>query len=634
MSLIKQLWIAVAVLMLLAFAGSFVVSTVSAKHYLEQQLQLKNHDNAASLALSMSQMEKDPVTIELLLAAQFDTGHYQRIKLTDPHGNVIQQRAYEGDGNDGAPAWFIELVTLNAVPGIAQVQDGWHQYGRLQVESHSRFAYAALWEGTLRLLQWFLLAAIVGGLIGTWILKTITRPLGGVVAQAEAIGNRRFITADEPRTLEFRTLARAMNTLSSRVHDMLEKEARQLEEYRRQTQHDKLTGLANREHFLNLLDTALHSPDSADDGALILIRLHNLAEVNRQLGHAKTDQLLKELAKIVEAFGEEHRDAQSGRINNTDFALVLPGNHKPAADTQQLADQLYQHIDQQEQGATIELIVSATTYSHGEERSKLLIRADGALASAEQRGNRSIELLSDNTPPAYASLDEWREAILAAMENDGTHLDSYPVLSSNGKLLHLEAPARLTMDGEKRSAGYFMPWAIRSGLMPKLDLAVTQQALRRIRDEGKPIGINLSDEALRDAWFRSELYSLLQQSREEAQQLWIEMPESVALRDLAEFKALCLALHPIGCHMGLEHVGSGFARIGELHDLGLDYIKIDASLIRDINSNTGNQTFIRGLCTIAHSIGLVVIAEGVRSEQEKACLPELGMDGMTGPAIR
>ena len=89
MSLIKQLWIGIIVLLLLALGGSFIISIVSAKSYLEEQLRVKNMDNATSLALSMSQMEKDPVTLELLISAQFDTGHYEYIKLVDPQKKIL-----------------------------------------------------------------------------------------------------------------------------------------------------------------------------------------------------------------------------------------------------------------------------------------------------------------------------------------------------------------------------------------------------------------------------------------------------------------------------------------------------------------------------------------------------------------
>lgn len=634
MSLIKQLWIAIILVMSLTFAGSFAVSTLAAKNYLQQQLQLKNMDNAASLALSMSQMNKDPITIELLLAAQFDTGHYQRISLIDPNGEIIVERTHQGDGDYGAPDWFVNLIPLAATPGAAQVQERWRQYGTLEVESHSSFAYRALWQGTLQLLQWFLLVAVIGGLGGTWILKTITRPLDVVVAQAEAMGNRRFITANEPRTLEFRTLTRAMNTLTERVRAMLEKEARQLDEYRRQNQLDKVTGLSNREHFLNELDSVLSSSDYADTGALILARIIDLAEINQRLGHMATDRLLTGIGQALQTTSAEHPQAISGRVKNTDFALLLPALEPIHSTAEAIAQRLYAVLDQHSPDSSIRLALAAATYHHAEHRASLLARVDGALAQAEQQDERGIEVLTDITPPLFTNLEDWRRAISQALAEEGVRLGSFPVIRCDGPLLHYETPVRLKLGGQEQTAGFFIRWANRLNLTPSIDLAVAQAALQLIATHPQPIGINLSGEALRDAWFRSELFTLLQNHPTETRHLWIELTETDALQHLNEFKSLCLALHPLGCHMGLEHVGNGFARISELHDLGLDYIKIDSALIRDIDHNNANQTFIRGLCTIAHSIGLLAIAEGVRSDGEMLCLPELGVDGMTGPGVR
>ena len=186
MSLIKKLWIAIVILMVLAFAGSFVASTITAKNYLQQQLQMKNIDNAASLALSLSQIEKDPVKIELLISAQFDTGHYQYIGLVSPAGEIISERNANIDRPD-APAWFEQLVPINVRPGVAQVQNGWQQYGTLHLESHSGFAYRELWKATLLMLLWGLLMIAISGILGTLTLRRILSPLNDIVNQAEAM---------------------------------------------------------------------------------------------------------------------------------------------------------------------------------------------------------------------------------------------------------------------------------------------------------------------------------------------------------------------------------------------------------------------------------------------------------------
>lgn len=100
MSLIKQLWLAIIALLLLSFVGSLAISIASSRDYIEQEVRIKNEDNATALALSMSQLDKDIVILELLIAAQFDTGYYRSIVLKDTDGEVLVERTageYSGD---------------------------------------------------------------------------------------------------------------------------------------------------------------------------------------------------------------------------------------------------------------------------------------------------------------------------------------------------------------------------------------------------------------------------------------------------------------------------------------------------------------------------------------------------------
>jgi len=634
MSLIKQLWIAIAIVMSLAFGGSLVVSTLSARHYLEQQLYIKNLDNATSLALSLSQMPKDPVTVELQISAQFDAGHYRMIRLTSPGGEVLVERIYT-DAELGAPQWFAAMFPIEVRAGLAQVQDGWRQFGTLTLESHSRYAYDALWNATLQLLAWFLIGGALTGLIGTLILKFITRPLDRVVEQAEAIGGRRFIMTPEPSTREFRSVVRAMNALSERVRAMLTEESARLEALRYKSQHDELTGLVNRNQFLNLLDTAVTRDDTRAGGALAIARLLDLAELNRELGHAAVDGLIGQIGERLRALSDTGAGIETGRLNNTDFALLAQGEPEAGKLAERLASALHPLLDDWSARATLRMPIGASAYPAGETRGHLLARVDGALAAAEQGGDRALHCAAMESAPTHADLGSWRDALGAALEQSGSmKLALFPAVSADGALLHFEAPMRLLLDGEWRGAGYFLPWAARLGMMSRLDGAVVRLALEQIEHDGSPVGINLSPESLCDAGFRGELFTLLQSKPQTVAKLWIELPEFGVLRHLAEFRALCLALRPLGCKLGIEHVGRQFSRIGDLHDLGLDYLKVDASMVHGIDTDTGNQSFLRGLCVVAHAIGLTVIAEGVANDREREALKTLGIDGMTGSGIR
>lgn len=636
MSLIKQLWIGIFVMLLLALGGSFAISIMSAKQYLEEQLRVKNMDNAASLALSMTQMEKDPVTLELLISAQFDTGHYEYIILTDPQQKILVERRYQPNAidtseNRDVPAWFSHLVSFNAQPGVAQIQDGWKQFGTLTVKSHSRYAWLALWDSTMQLLGWFVIAAGLSGLVGTVILKFIASPLDVVIKQAEAIGERRFVTSDEPRTTEFQRLVRAMNALSQSVKAMLDKETRQLEKLRRASQVDDLTELPNRGHFLNLLESQLHRDDSDSSGIILILRLLNLTDLNNQQGRTHADQALLQIAGALHQLVNRYPGSFAGRLNGSDFMLVIANNPSAEAVAAEVAEQLSAQLAANNM-ADIQLPVAACTYNPGDKRNELLHKLDGALAQAELKGNRAIVTLPNNQRLAHRNLNEWRDAITNALQKQKLQLAQFPVRQPNGIILHYEAPVRLLMDDDLQHAGYFMPWAARLGLLPAIDVEVIAAALHKITS-GADIAINISADSLCNATFREHALALIEKVKDKADHLWLEFPESCALRHMAELRSFAVSLRALGCRVGLEHVGLEFTKIRELQDMGLHYLKIDGAIIHGIDTNIGNQNFLQGMCKIGRSLGILMIAEGVHTAAEKEKLIHLDIDALTGPGV-
>jgi len=585
--------------------------------------------------VSLSQVADDPVTVELLLSAQFDSGHYQFIRLADPSGKPILDRS-NPEIPVGAPAWFQRLIPLEAPPGIAQVQAGWRQFGTLSLQSHGKFAYEALWQGTLNLLFWFTLGAAVTGFLGTLALKSILHPLHEVVDQAQALGARRFITIPLPKTRELRRVVSAMNSLSRRVKTMLGEETARLEELRRRTEHDPLTGLLQREPFLKRTEAFLGRDDASATGVLVIASFHHLIEINRKLGRQTADQLLLRLSEKLSGIAAAHPDWLAGRLNGTDFALLAPGAMETTLELAEVvAGELHLAIDDANLDGEQLLPVGATAMEAGEPLSQLLSRVDTALAAAERNEAASVQVVNRYADVQPCNdLASWRTALTEALESNALRLAEFPVVDSRGGLLHFEAPVRLFLGGEWLSAGVFMQWAARLGLMPRLDRQMVKAALAALGLRKEAIGINVSAESLCDAGFRADLLAQLQQVPELTSRLWVEIPESGVFRHLAEFRALCLALKPLDVKIGLEHVGAQFSRIGDLHDLGLDYIKIDASITRDIHANQDSQAFLRGMCIIAHSIGLIAIAEGVQSQAELEILRGLGVDGMTGPGVR
>ncbi|MCH4812194.1 bifunctional diguanylate cyclase/phosphodiesterase [Vreelandella neptunia] len=631
MSLIKQLWLAIITLLLLSFIGSLAISITTSRDYIEQEVRIKNEDNATALALSMSQLDKDLVTLELLIAAQFDTGYYRQITLRDTDDSVLIERTAEEYSGD-VPAWFRQLVEFDVPSGIATIQDGWRQYGTLELESQHSFAYTSLWRSMLELAAWFLLAGVISLAIATVIVRGIKHPLSRVVSQAQDISARRFTTIKEPRTLELRQVTQAMNVLSANVHQMLSHESHKLDELRRHLQHDRVTGALNRDVFMGKLSSQLSSDDARASGMLVMVRVQDLETLNEQLGYADTDQLLATLVSQLGQLDSASAEPIIGRLNGSDFIFMLP----LMDDVEELRIQVMAALAEVAATAPnveIYLPTAIVPYAPHDERGTLLATLDDALAQAESLTSfEQVVVRQRERVSLYSTHAEWRTALETAILV-GPELAYFPVINTKGDILHYECPARLNLAGEWQTAGVFIPWITRFDMEPALDLAVVKKALSNLQTDPKPVGINLSAASITNTQFVNDLRALLATQPLLAKQLCFEVPATLSTHAIGSLRGLCTALRPLGCTFGIEHVGAEFTKLADLHDVGLSYLKMDSSLIHALHASTEQQTIVRGMATLCHSLGIEVIGEGVADDEELVCLFRVGVDGATGPGV-
>lgn len=635
MSLYKQLWLAIVFLLGLVFMASVIVSSLSAKGYLEQQISMKNADNATSLALSLTQQEGDEVLLELIISAQFDTGFYELIELTNPEGMVTISREDTRHTGD-APVWFMSLFPIDVEPGIASVMHGWQQVGLLKLRSQSRFAYAELWSGTRQMAMVFLLVIILAGAVGGYLLKIILRPLDDVVDQAKAIGERRFISVPEPKTLEFRQVVSSMNNLSERIKQMLTQEAKRLEKSQREAHVDKVSGLTNREPFMTSLDAALHSDDVDSSGSICLIRLTGLMELNEKYGYTFVDGVIADMGGSLKRIVLDHSRWTACRLNGSDFALLVPGAMQADHAAKEIQQAFREVLESRSIDEGVCLPAAATLYQQGDTIGEVMTRLDSSMLSSANEGisRINVALKGDiQVTPVREQMDHWRGMFGRAFSDHLFSLASFPAIGTDGSLLHTEAPVRLASEGELITAGRFLPWINRLDMSGMLDQEVVELALRKIEETGESISVNLSVAAVSDPSFSAWISERLSTHKNVAEKLWMEIAEPMAFRHLKVFKLLCSRVKEYGAKIGIEHVGHQLAELGELHDVGLDYLKVDANFVRQINENAANKNLLRHLCTVGHSIGVIVIAEGVRSGEEWETLKEIGFDGATGPGI-
>lgn len=630
MSLIRQIWSLLLGTVVIAFVGSFFVWMASSRIYLETQLALKNSDNAQALALTLSQQHGDAALMELAVAAQFDTGYYRSIRLTGAGGKLLIDRSAVDETSDRyVPGWFVKLTPISSAPGVAQVSDGWRSLGTLEVVSHSSFAHIQLWNGSLQTGLLLLIVGVIAGGLGTWGVRRLQRPLKATAEQAQSLMERRFITVKEPKVPELAQLTRAMNAVVERLRAVFDEQAAQVEALRVQAYCDPLTGLSQRRHFLSQFSAELSRPEGAGTGVLLLARVMHLGDLNRDLGHARTDRLLQAMGQTLTTALKAGGGEAIGRLNGSDFSLSLPPGGALRDQAEDVAQRLRQACAAVAGEAAI--VVAGVSWQRGVKVHEVLSAADEALARAESRGAYSVEVFEGEVGHrALHGEDEWRRRISMAVAERRGQLARLGVSARDGQLIHYESPLSLQIDLQHGfdAAAHWMPLALRTGLMPAVDELAVRLALEQIASDGLPRCIDLSPASLADSGYVPRLRSQLTAAPRAATKLWLAVSESAAVERFELVRELCKQLRPFGVQVGLDHAGERLARIGNLVELGLDFIKLDAAVTEGVSTDAARAAHIRGIASMAHGLGLKVYAEDVASEEDAKALWACGADGM------
>ncbi len=634
MSLMRQIAGLVVGVVLAALVGAVGLSALSAKQLMQAQLTQKNADNAQALALALSQQHGDAELMRLLVSAQFDTGAYEFVRWRSGNGEALFERD-EPPRPGRAPTWFRALVPIQAAPGVAQVSNGWNAIGSVELKSQSGYVHDELWRHLRRLVTWLLVVGAVA-VAAAWAgLQRIRRPLDQAVAQAEGVLAGSYGLVAEPRVPELQRLTRAMNAMVQRVRDMFEAQAGQLLVLREQVHQDPLTGLSTRAHFLAELDAALQRDDGPAIGGLVLVRLRDLAGLNTRFSRAAVDDMLKTTANALKAYPERVAGCRAGRLNGGDFALWLPAEGVAAETAQALADALRASLPAF--GAGVQAALGAVELPRERPSSVWLGEADAALARAEhlaaERGGYVVEVATDPGCGREQGETLWRTQLQDAVNRRQGRLVEFPVRDRAGRLLHLECPLQLRLDADLLPAAAWLPLALRSRMTVPVDLFAVSLALEAIAADDEPRCVNIAPASLADGGFLPQLRELLAHAPRAARGLLLDLSGAAATEHFERLLELGRQLRPLGVKLGLEHAGAELAQVERLYQAGLDYVKLDASVLLGVAGEAGRAAFVRGMVIMLRSLALKVYGEGVVDAMDAQALWDCELDGLTGPWI-
>lgn len=648
MTLYRQLIVFTLLLFLILFTGTWLATFESTRSFLVNQLESHAQDTATSLGVAISQyaVKHDKASMESMINAVFDRGYYQTIKFINIDGKVVLERNLNVIVED-VPPWFIASTPLSAPEANANVMAGWRQVGTIYVKSHSGYAYNALWQDSARMALWFVACGIFVLLVGGVGLRLLLRPLVLVQRQADAICRREYESQERlPRTRELRQVVIAMNRMTSKVKEMFEEQAALAEGFREYAYHDPLTGLGNRRYFEAQMRARQEQRDNIAEGILFLIQINELQPLNRLRGHQAGDELLKAAALVLKEMTQPYANSVLARLAGGDFSVLLPDT--PPWYAVQIATDMANSLSRLAvQKITISEDVAhigVVTYDAPTPLGSLLSEADLALRTAQQSGPNSwhVRKISEETERLPAGEQQWKNILEEALRARRIRLDVQAVVrtADRSDVLHLEIFSKIVReDGGEFRAELFLPFAERLGLVSLLDRIVLEEVMRLDRRQlhVDAVAVNISPTSVSDKAFREWIYAALKALPPSAPRLAFEFTEFGAIhtiRNLASIKEFREHIQKWGHGISLDHYGRNLSNLGYLRSLRPDYVKVDRAYTEELKDASSDSRFYMGsLCSVAHSIDVMVIAEGVETEEQCQQLKEMNIDGMQGYAI-
>lgn len=645
MTLYRQLIIFTLCLFFLLFTGSWLAKFESTRSFLINQLQSHAQDTATSLGLSISTYvaDKDMPTAEGMINAVFDRGYYESIRLTDTDNKMILERNLQVT-IENVPQWFIALVPLKTPEATANVMAGWRQAGAIHVKSHPGYAYNTLWEDVLRMTLWFAACGIlvlVGGAVG---LRMLLKPLFVVEEQANALCRKEYeIQEHLPWTKELRSVVQAMNRMTIKVKEMFEEQVAHAESLRERAYHDPLTGLGNRRYFDSQVNAYLDHPDSSGKGMVLLLQVVDLAGLNQKKGFQAGDELLQRVGGLLrECFGQ-YENSVLTRLTGGDFGVFLPDAlpFEAEAIATIMTNQLRQVATEKISFSDNVGHVGVSLFDGPVSLARLLSDADAALASAKQIGANawSVRVIRGEGDKMPLGQLQWKELLEKSLKEGRIALDAQPVvkIQERNHILHLEIFSRIVQEnGELLSAALFMPFAERLKLVSSLDRIVLEKitGFDRRKLTSESVAVNISAASLQDSSFRQWLESLLANLPPISPRLIFEFTEYGAVQNLPLLREFSAFVRRHGHAIGLDHFGQSFSHLGYLQSLRPEYVKIDRAYTGELKEEENDSRFfIASLCSVAHSIDISVIAEGVETEQQYEILKQFNLDALQGYVV-
>lgn len=401
---------------------------------------------------------------------------------------------------------------------------------------------------------------------------------------------------------------------------------------------DTLTGLYNRTEFMRVVADALCSGERYDDPfGLLFIDLDLFKEVNDSFGHAAGDKLLFEVASRLCASLRETDTAF--RLGGDEFTVLLPKlqtDESMASVAEKLISQLRAPFTIDGQEMYIGCSIGIVSYPRdGLDRDTLLGHADAAMYFAKEQGRGRYAFFDPQINARNQRVMKIKTGLNQALERQELSLVYQPrVRPGSEQVTGYEALMRWhSLELGAVSPAEFIPVAENTGALEQMTDWLLHQVVEDLGNEvlsGKQISINLSPRQFQTGNWAETLRRTIEKHNLLPEQLCIEVTENALVENFQATAHQLEEVQALGVEVAIDDFGTGYSSLEYLKRLPIDYLKIDRSFVRDIETDADDRVIVETIIVLAHSLGLQVVAEGVETRAQADFLQARGCNELQG----
>lgn len=407
---------------------------------------------------------------------------------------------------------------------------------------------------------------------------------------------------------------------------------KQIKIIRQNYEFDGLTSLPNRIKLLGVLEKALKEKKQF---SLLYIDVYNFSLINDSFGQTVGDIYLKEAAGVLKDLVKEvAKDPlmtlRVYRVGSDEFVIVCANQEYISRVIDDLTNTYLVHYN----GIAMPLTftVGVANSNENSTSSSILTQAELAVKDAVKHQQRySVYDGDDSYKVKYQTNLEWVKRIKSAFEQHRFEVHYQPIVSTaDDSCSKLEVLIRLREEegGDVVLPSEFLPVLQKIGLEKRLTKVIIDQSFETMHRCGKDISINMTRDDL-DEDMLAYLETSLQRHDVKASSVSIELVETEELLQL-RYITIIQGIKALGCKISIDDFGTGYSNFSYLREIRPDFIKIDGSLIADIDRNVESRNVVKGIVDLAHSFDIKLIAEFVSSPEIYAIIQKLGIEYAQG----